>query len=48
VVFNRGSQPATFTHTVLASRKYQDAFTQAPAPRQPSVPAHGVLVLRAQ
>ncbi|RZK61048.1 MAG: DUF3459 domain-containing protein [Hymenobacter sp.] len=48
VVLNRGRQPATFTHAVLASRKYQDAFTQAAAPRQLAVPAGGVLVLRAQ
>lgn len=46
-VLNRGSQPAAFTNAVLASRKYQDAFTGA-APTRVTVPALGVVVLRAQ
>ena len=47
VVLNRGSQPAAFTNAVLVSRNYQDAFTGA-APTRVTVPALGVVVLRAQ
>lgn len=47
VVLNRGGQPAAFTHPVLATRKYREAFTRT-ATAQVTVPAYGVLVLRAQ
>jgi glycosidase len=47
VVLNRGNQPATFTHAVLASRPYRDAFTGATVPKL-TVAAHNVVVLRAQ
>jgi cyclomaltodextrinase len=47
LVLNRGSQPATLSHAVLASRKYRDAFTQA-ATTKVTVPARDVVVLRAQ
>jgi cyclomaltodextrinase len=47
VIINRGSQPAPFTNPVLASRNYQDAFTQA-AITKVTVPAHNLVVLRAQ
>jgi cyclomaltodextrinase len=46
VVFNRGSKPANFTHTVLMGRKYQDAFTRVAVPKV-TVPAMDVVVLRA-
>jgi hypothetical protein len=44
VVFNRGSKPATFTHTLLAGNTYKNAFTRVPA-KQVTVPAMDVLVL---
>jgi cyclomaltodextrinase len=47
LVLNRGSQPAIFSHTVLANRKYRDAFTQA-ATTKVTVPARDMVVLRAQ
>jgi cyclomaltodextrinase len=47
LVLNRGSQPAIFSHAVLASRKYRDAFTQA-ATTKVTVPARDVVVLRAR
>ena len=51
VVLNRGSQPATFRHALLAGHKYQDkykdAFTQAKTTAV-TVPAMDVVVLRAQ
>lgn len=47
VVLNRGSQPVMFTHPVLASRQYRDAFTSAAVPKL-TVAAYDVVVLRAQ
>ncbi|UOQ71555.1 glycoside hydrolase family 13 protein [Hymenobacter cellulosilyticus] len=47
VVFNRGSQPASFTHASLTARQYRDAFTRKAATTV-TVPAMDVVVLRAK
>ncbi|WP_303311912.1 glycoside hydrolase family 13 protein [Hymenobacter sp. BT730] len=44
VIFNRGSQPATFTHEVLTRNKYRNALTKKKV-KQVTVPAMDVLVL---